>query len=139
VESDQGAVVAPILEVVDRRRPNTSTPCREPFRTSGPTQHREDGVLWRALMCGLPTRLRSRRYAWDPTPSLPHYTSELTRFPHPDSFVRHAEKAVTRAQHAIVGMDTFGPRDDRPANVCVDAVAEAGIYVGLIGLRYGSP
>ena len=50
-----------------------------------------------------------------------------------------AEAAVTRAGEAITDMAYFAARDDKPADYCAARVREAGIYVGLIGLRYGSP
>ncbi|MFF5173291.1 DUF4062 domain-containing protein [Micromonospora sp. NPDC000089] len=67
------------------------------------------------------------------------HTTELRTYPVAGSFVAAAERAISRAGHAIVDMSYFAARDVRPAAFCVEVIDQADVYVGLIGLRYGSP
>ncbi|MGH3157695.1 MAG: DUF4062 domain-containing protein [Streptosporangiaceae bacterium] len=68
------------------------------------------------------------------------HTGELRDFP-PDggSFVDAAESAVKRAGDAVTDMAYFTARDEQPAQYCQARVRACDVYVGLFGLRYGSP
>jgi tetratricopeptide (TPR) repeat protein len=67
------------------------------------------------------------------------HTSELRDYPAARSFVAAAEAAVNRSGDAVTDMKYFAAREDQPAAYCQARVQECDIYVGLIGLRYGSP
>jgi hypothetical protein len=67
------------------------------------------------------------------------HTSELRDHPKDGSYVSHAEQAVRRAGHLSVDMAEFAATDQPPARVCGERVRACDVYVGIYGLRYGSP
>ena len=85
---------------------------------------------------------RMHRRAANPAPwrvFLSH-TSELRQHPGPgNSYVDRAEQAVRAAGHASVDMADFTSADQPPARLCAETVGECDVYVGIFGLRYGSP
>src|SRR5258708_23163367 len=67
------------------------------------------------------------------------HTSDLGSDAEPTSYVAAAVRAVIRARQAVADMAYFTARDTSPAEVCLATVAQSDVYVGIIGLRYGSP
>ena len=66
------------------------------------------------------------------------HTSDLREHPADRSFVGAAEAAIIRAGHALTDMAYFVARDSEPADYCVSLVAQADVYVGVIGFRRGA-
>lgn len=68
------------------------------------------------------------------------HTSELRRYPKRGrSYVDLAERAVQAAGHAVVNMADFPARDQTPAAYDKERVIAAEVYVGVYGVRYGTP
>lgn len=67
------------------------------------------------------------------------HTSELREHPSGGSYISKAERAVSAAGHAIGDMADFAASDQAPASVCIDKVKGSDVYIGIYGLRYGSP
>ena len=67
------------------------------------------------------------------------HTSEFTTYPEKRSFIGAAVAAVIRAGCVPCDMEYFTARDEKPSQYCMDRVRECDVYVGIIGLRYGSP
>lgn len=67
------------------------------------------------------------------------HTSEFSTYPEKKSFVDAAVAAVIRAGCRPCDMEYFTARDEKPAQYCMDLVRQCDVYVGIIGLRYGSP
>jgi hypothetical protein len=67
------------------------------------------------------------------------HTSDLSELPPGRSFVAAAIQAVREAGDGLAEMDTFSPSADTPAESSTSQVARCDVYVGIIGLRYGSP
>jgi hypothetical protein len=87
--------------------------------------YRRRRIIW--LMAGSPRRV-----------FLSH-TAELRQFPSDRSFVTAAERSVISAGDVVTDMAYFTARDEKPAALVQEMVRNCDIYVGLIGLRYGSP
>ena len=68
------------------------------------------------------------------------HTSELGKYPSPPSrsFVRAAKDAINRAGDALLEMEYFPVRDQTPASYSIEQVKQCDIYIGVVGLRYGS-
>lgn len=66
------------------------------------------------------------------------HTSDLGKPDEPGSFVAAAVAAVRRARHAVTDMAYFAAGHTSPAPTCIETVARSDLYVGIIGVRYGS-
>jgi hypothetical protein len=67
------------------------------------------------------------------------HTSEFAKYPNKRSFVDAAVDAVVRAGCVPCDMKYFTARDQQPDQYCVDRICACDVYIGIIGLRYGSP
>lgn len=67
------------------------------------------------------------------------HTSELRDYPPDCSYIDKAERAVSAAGHIIQDMIDFPAMDMSPANICIQRVRDCDVYVGIYGMRYGSP
>jgi|694.fasta_scaffold21105_4 hypothetical protein len=67
------------------------------------------------------------------------HTSELRDYPQFNSYIDCAERAVSAAGHAVRDMADFPAADQAPASVCEQRVNESDVYMGIYGMRYGSP
>lgn len=67
------------------------------------------------------------------------HTAEFTTYPKEHSFIAAASAAVIRAGCVPCDMEYFTARDEKPAQYCIERVRACEVYVGVIGLRYGSP
>jgi tetratricopeptide (TPR) repeat protein len=67
------------------------------------------------------------------------HTSDMAGYPDRNvSFVRAAIDAVNRARLVPVDMAYFAARDGQPARYCQEQVLACGVYVAVVGFRYGS-
>lgn len=96
-------------------------------RSDRSPQDRRDDVRSRRVLPATPWRV-----------FLSH-TSEFREYPQNKSYVNHAEQAVIAAEHTPVDMEYFGAADQRPADMCAAKVNACDVYVGIFGMRYGSP
>ena len=96
-------------------------------RSDSSPQDRRDAVRSRRVLPATPWRV-----------FLSH-TSEFREYPQNKSYVNHAEQAVIAAEHTPVDMEYFVAADQKPADVCKDKVNACDVYVGIFGMRYGSP
>jgi len=67
------------------------------------------------------------------------HTSELRDFPSGTSYVAAVERAISAAGHVIVDMADFPAANQPPAQACAERVQGCEVYVGVLGMRYGSP
>jgi tetratricopeptide (TPR) repeat protein len=67
------------------------------------------------------------------------HTSELRDYPEHGTYVDAVERAISAAGHVIVDMADFAATDEAPSQLCVEKVKSADVYVGVLGMRYGSP
>ena len=67
------------------------------------------------------------------------HTTEFSQYPVSRSYVAAVGAAIGASGHVVVDMEGFPVGDQTPAALCEDEVRKADVYVGVFGLRYGSP
>ena len=67
------------------------------------------------------------------------HTSELANFPAGTSYVVAVKAAISACGHVIVDMAEFPAADQPPAELCTGRVRSCDVYMGVLGIRYGSP
>jgi hypothetical protein len=67
------------------------------------------------------------------------HTGELAQYPGDQSFVATAKKAIERAGHVSVEMDTWTASPSTPKETCEQRVRDCDVYAGIFGFRWGSP
>ena len=67
------------------------------------------------------------------------HTSELAEFPAGMSYIGAVKAAISACGHVIVDMAEFPAADQPPAELCIGRVRSCDVYVGVLGIRYGSP
>jgi WD40 repeat protein len=68
------------------------------------------------------------------------HTSEFRKHPETGlSYIAAVEAAIAAQEWAIIDMAYFAARDQAPADYCIEKVRNADVFIGVIGLKYGSP
>ena len=138
-------------DIPERREPSDPTRLQEALSDLSARQAQHDErTAARRYDFGLPLPSRSTGDLILPTGSgirtggarpwrvfLSH-TSDLRHHPADRSYVDAAEAAVIRSRNAVIDMSYFAARDLEPAAYCVRMVAQADIYIGIVGHQYGA-
>jgi hypothetical protein len=67
------------------------------------------------------------------------HTSELRIYPTHCSYINHAEEGVIAAGHVPISMKHFPAVDEPPVAYDSRRVDECDVYMGIYGLRWGTP
>jgi hypothetical protein len=67
------------------------------------------------------------------------HASELAAFPEGHTFAEAALDAVRQADYVAVDMRDFTARPHSPTRLDTEQLGQCSVYIGLLGLRYGSP
>lgn len=54
------------------------------------------------------------------------------------SYREEIRKVLIKRDFIVKGMEGFGARTKKPLETCIEEVLESDIYIGIIGIRYGS-